>query len=83
MRAEHVLIRDRVYIPLPAVAECYQLEIEWLREVYEIGLLGAGERIEQETVIELAMLDRVAAVWRLNRVAGVNLEGVVLLLGPP
>jgi hypothetical protein len=56
------------------------VDLEWLREVYEIGLLGPGETTSGEPTMAAVMLDRVAQVVRLHRQAGVNLEGIVLLL---
>ncbi len=80
MTGDGIRIRDELYLSLRSVADCYEVELEWLIQVYDSGLLGQGERVAEETVISSVMLDRVAEVRWLHQIAGVNLAGIVLLL---
>jgi len=75
-----ITIRGELYVTLEAVASCYQVEVAWVEEAYELGLLGRGERVSGATAVEAAMLDRVGRILRLHRQQGVNLPGIVMLL---
>jgi hypothetical protein len=73
-------IRGERYLTLQDVAESFEIELAWVQEVYEFGLLGEGERVGGAVAIASRLLDRVAAIRRLNRVQGVNLAGIALIL---
>lgn len=68
------------YLTLTVVAECYSVEVRWVREVYEFGLLGTGRVVAGEPAIATVMLERVAVIRRMQLQAGLNLAGVALLL---
>jgi hypothetical protein len=74
MRHEVVRIRGQSYVTLEAVAECYQVEVTWIEEVYEVGLLGTGEPVQA------SMLDRMGRILRLQRQAGLNVAGILAAL---
>ena len=74
------VIHGEVYLTLETVAECYEVEVTWVREVYDVGLLGTGEPVEHSIAIAARMLDRLAEVRRLTLQTGVNLPGIVMLL---
>ena len=78
-----VTIRGEHYVTLQDVAESFEFELAWVQEVYEFGLLGPGESVGGSIAIASRLLDRVAAIRRLNRVLGVNLAGVALILHEP
>lgn len=78
-----VTIRGEHYVTLQDVAESFEFELTWVQEVYEFGLLGPGETVDGRIAIASRLLDRVAAIRRLNRVLGVNLAGVALVLQEP
>ena len=78
-----VTIRGEHYVTLQDVAESFEFELSWVQEVYEFGLLGPGESVGGSIAIASRLLDRVAAIRRLNRVLGVNLAGVALILHEP
>ena len=78
-----VTIRGEHYVTLQDVAESFEFELSWVQEVYEFGLLGPGETVGGSIAIASRLLDRVAAIRRLNRVLGVNLAGVALVLREP
>lgn len=72
--------REIRYVSLRTVAECYDVEIAWVEEVYEFGLLGEGQTIEGEAAITDDMLERVAEIRRLQIQHGVNLPGIAIIL---
>ena len=78
---ERIVLEGELYLTLEAVAHCYQVEVTWLREAYELGLLGRGRRIDGGVAIAAARLDRVATIFRLHFHQGVNLPGIALVLG--
>jgi len=78
-----VTIRGEPYVTLQDVAESFEFELTWVQEVYEFGLLGPGETVGGSIAIASRLLDRVAAIRRLNRVLGVNLAGVAVILQEP
>ena len=73
-------IRGERYVTLPDVAATFEVELTWVQEVYDFGLLGPGEAVGDTVAIASRLLDRVAAIRRLNRVQGVNLPGIALIL---
>ena len=73
-------IRGEHYVTLHDVARSFEFELTWVQEVYEFGLLGPGEQVGADVAIASRLLDRVAAIRRLNRVLGVNLAGVAVIL---
>jgi hypothetical protein len=75
-----VIIRGEHYLTLQGVAESFQIEVEWVQEVYDFGLLGSGERVGGTVAISARLLDRVAEIRRMNRIQGVNLAGIALVL---
>ena len=80
MKYARISIRGELFLPLEEVASCYQVELEFLREVYELGLIGPGELAEGRIAIPARELDRVAEVLRLHFQQGVNLPGIALFL---
>lgn len=75
-----ITIRGELWLTLETVAECYEVETTWVREVYEHGLLGAGEPVGGSIAIAAVELDRLAQVLRLNRQQGLDLLAVMALL---
>ncbi|MBZ0136159.1 MAG: chaperone modulator CbpM [Planctomycetes bacterium] len=75
-----ITIRGRSYITLTEAAECYRVQVSWVEEVYEYGLLGAGETVEEEIAVPTEMLDRLAEIRRLQNQQGVNLAGIAIIL---
>lgn len=73
--------REEVWITLETVADCYAVDVQLMREVYELGLIGPGQRTEAGVAIAAEALDRVAVVLRLHLQQGVNLPGIALILG--
>lgn len=80
MTPRTLTIRGEAFLTLETVAECYCVEVHWLEEVYDLGLLGSGETVEGSTAIEASMLDRVGTILRLHRQLGVDIAGMALVL---
>ena len=75
-----MVVRGERFVALETVAECYRVDVRWVREVYREGLLGAGEQVGGRTVVPAEAIDRAAEVKRLLVHLEVDLETVVLLL---
>lgn len=73
-------IRGELWITLEAAADCYEVEVTWVREVYELGLLGPGEPAGSSTAIPAIELDHLARVLRLHRQLGLDPLAIAALL---
>lgn len=80
MTAGCYTIAGETYLSLEVVAECYECDAVWIREVYELGLLGSGQLIEGETLVPARALDRVAQIVRLSVHHSLSLEIVAGML---
>jgi hypothetical protein len=76
-----VVIREETYLTLDLVAECYEVEVEWVEGVYRLGLLGAGEQVEGRPAIPSRMLERVAQLRGLCHYHGLDPALVDVLFG--
>ena len=73
-------VGGRLYLSLETVAEIYQIEVVWLREVYEVGLLGSGVASGSAVSIPAAQMDLVATIVRLHEGLGLDVEAITLAL---
>lgn len=73
---EKLYIEGDLYLSLETVAEIYRIEIVWLREVYQVGLLGRGVDSESVVCIAAAQMDRVAMIVRLHDGLGLDIETI-------
>lgn len=76
-----ILIEGRSYLTLEMISNCYDCDVTWMSEAYELGLLGTGYNWEGRLVFAVTILDRVAEVVRLGRYQGLSFETIVVLLG--
>lgn len=76
----HIVIEGEVYLRLEVIAEWYAVEVRWLEEVVEHGLVERRHQSDKTVAIAAVELDRLAQIVRLYFHQGVNLEGVALLL---
>ncbi len=81
MSADTMRVEGELYLSLDIVARCYQVQTEWLREVYDCGLLGAGVGRDREPHIAAVQLDRVATIVRMRLVLGLDLVTIEHALG--
>lgn len=72
-------MNDERYIPVEAVAECFQVEVRWLERVCELDLIPHVRR-DPVLEVEAGELERVARIVRLHFHQGVELSVVELLL---
>jgi hypothetical protein len=80
MTAGRLYVEGELHLSLEVVAEVYAVEIAWLREVYDAGLLGAGVDSGPTVCISVLRLDRVAAIVRMHHVVGQDVETLRLVL---
>ena len=73
-------VRGELYLTLDLVAACYSVEIRWLEQVTELGLLSTAERVEGALAIAARELDRVARIVRWHFHQGIDLGVVAVLL---
>jgi len=75
-----IVLRGEAHVTLEAAAECYSVRVEWVREVYELGLLGRGEAVgdagRATVAVAATALDRLAEIIRLHRHHGMDLDEV-------
>jgi len=76
-----IRIEGEVYLTVETVARCFDVEVHWVEEVHALGLIGRGARAGDSLAIASVMLDRLAMILRLQRQQGVNLEGILVMLG--
>lgn len=81
-RSESLVIRGEVYVSLSTIAACYDVQLQWVEEVYEFGLLGTGESVGEQIAVAAVKLERMARIVRLHFHYGVNLTGLPGLLDP-
>lgn len=80
MTSEQIYIEGDLYLSLETVAEIYHVEVLWLREVYDFGLLGSGVDSGRVIHIQAVQLDRVAAIVRWHVGLGLDVEAISLAL---
>ncbi|MCB9899527.1 MAG: hypothetical protein H6825_16090 [Planctomycetes bacterium] len=78
-----IVVAGELFVTLDAVAHCYEVEVAWLLEVHEHGLLGRTAHAGDALVLAVDALDRLARVLRLHRQLGLDLAGIALILGEP
>lgn len=80
MSGQRIVIRGESFLTLETVAECFHVQVAWVREVYDAGLLGPGERVGGDLAIPASNLDRMALIQRLHRHYGIDLELIEIVL---
>jgi hypothetical protein len=81
MKADQISVEGELYLSLETCAEIYSVEVVWLREVFDQGLLGRGVTSGQRLCVAAIHLDRVATIVRLNQTCGLDLTDIQLELG--
>lgn len=72
-------IHGETYVSLEDISEVCHVEITWVQQVYELGILGPGEHIESVTVVPASFLDRAVRVRRITLQTGLDLDAAVVL----
>jgi hypothetical protein len=81
MSLQFLHIRGEAFVTLETAAECYQVEMRWIEEIYRHGFLGRGERVGSSFAVPAAELDRLAAVVRWHHHHGFDLDALLALFG--
>ena len=74
-------IDGEMYLRIETVALVYRVEVVWLREVVDAGLLGDDVTLEPTPAIAAVRMDHVATIIRMHRVLGLDVEAIRLALG--
>lgn len=80
MKDRQLLVDGELYLGLEVVAEIYEVQLVWLREAYEFGLLGSGVDSGPGLCVAAVEMDRIATIVRLHKVLGMELESIALAL---
>jgi MerR HTH family regulatory protein len=80
MTTDHFQFEGVRWITVEAVAQCYTVQVEWVREVVSTGLLGESVERSGTLAITAAQLERVAKIVQLHFHLGVDLTGIEILL---
>lgn len=80
MSTERIFVEGELYLSVETVAEVYRVEVVWLREVLDAGLLAGGVASQPTLCIAATRLDHVATIVRLHRALGLDLDAIRLLL---
>lgn len=76
MTQDKLYLKGELFLSLEVVAEIYKVQVVWLREVYDCGLLGTGVDSDATTCVAAVHLDRVATVVRLHETLGLDLDAI-------
>lgn len=80
MSAEHFLVEGTRWVTVDAVARCYTVRVEWVRDVVSAGLLGQTIERSGTLAIPADRLERVAKIVQLHFHHGVDLSVIQILL---
>ncbi|MCE9636211.1 MAG: hypothetical protein K8T90_10960 [Planctomycetes bacterium] len=69
-------VEGDLYLSVETVADVYRVEVVWLREVIDAGLLGTEVGVRPAFIIAAVRLDRVARIVRLHRALGFDLDQI-------
>lgn len=80
MSTERLYIDGELYLSIETVAEVYRVEVVWLREVVDAGLLGAGVGSGPPDAIAAVRMDHVATIVRMHLALGLDVDAIGLAL---
>ena len=80
MSKDKLYIEGELFLSLETVAAIYKVQIVWLQQVYEYGLLGTGVDRDATVCIASIYLDRVATIVRLHDKLGLDLDMISVSL---
>lgn len=81
MSEHQITIKGELFLSLETYADIYCVEVPWLREVYEHGLLGPGVASGPLVCVAAVHMDRVATIVRLNQNLGMDVMDIRIELG--
>ena len=80
MSTDRLYVNGELYLSIETVAEVYRVEVVWLREVVDAGLLGTGVALGPPHAIAAVRMDRVATIVRMHRALGLGVDAIRLAL---
>jgi hypothetical protein len=80
VKSQPILIEGEAYFSLETLAEIYAVEVHWLQEVYDHGLLGPGVNSGPHLCVASIQMDRVATIVRLHSCLGLDVFDIRLEL---
>lgn len=83
MTSHQITVEGELYLSLETYAEIYCIEVRWLRDVYDRGLLGSGVNSGTVVCVSVTQMDRVATIVRLHEGYGLDVETIHLVLEEP
>ncbi len=76
MTQDRIYIEGELFLSLEIVAEVYRVEVVWLRQVIDAGLLSGGAVREPAPAIAALRMDHVATIVRLFHALGLDLDAI-------
>jgi len=76
MSHDRIYVGGELYLAVETVAEIYRIEVIWLREAVDSGLIGSGVESQPRLCIAAARLDHVATIVRLHQMLGLDVEAI-------
>lgn len=83
MTGHRLTLEGELYLSLETYAEIYCIEVRWLRDVYDRGLLGSGVTSGSLVCVSVTQMDRVATIVRLHEAYGLDMDSIHLVLEDP
>ncbi len=80
MTPEFFVVDGTRWVTVETVARCYTVQVEWVQQVVELGLVGRCEEREGSVTMPAAQLERVAKIVQLHFYQGLELSVVSVLL---
>jgi hypothetical protein len=77
---DRIYVDGELYLGVETVAAIYRVEVVWLREVIDAGLLEGGVQSEPTVCIAAVRLGHVATIVRLHRMLGFDVDAIRLAL---
>lgn len=76
---EYFQVEGVRWVTVDAVARCYTVQVEWVREVVSTGLLGESLERSGTLAIPAEQLERLAKIVQLHFHLGVELPAIQIL----
>jgi len=80
VKGHQITVEGELYLSLETYAEIFRIQVTWLRDVYDRGLLGEGVPSEAWICVASTQMDRIATLVRLHNSLGVDIDTLAWLL---
>ncbi len=82
MKDAVLIIEGERYLEVRVLAEIFEVQVAWVEEVVERGLVPGHREIESVRYVRVTEFDRVAQVIRLRQVLELDWDALEAFLGP-